>query len=363
MGRDTRSDVTGTPIRYVLEVIARTELAQDLLISAIATGEFRSSDGALRDPAQRPSSSFGAASREALPSAAAIVAAGTESGDILFFDANYELVGTLEIKGGAIQCIARLRQQTATNDSDRGQQLVASDSGGIVTFYSGKQVLSRRKLTDSVVCSIEPVIDRTGQEFCILGELDGVLSAVRMHDQMWRVQLRRSGATAAMINTVASVRLPDAYGLETEYALAATEGRFVYLLCSGFFLEKTDATDRRDRRTQVAMAGDAGEIFLLDNYQVQYLGRVPYAVTHMFLLDADKSKQGSVDSLLCVTKSRNVYIVNRGGIVEVFRLEGWPVAADVHASKGDSGSLELVLALQSDNGQQSIHAVRVTARD
>ena len=69
------------------------------------------------------------------------------------------------------------------------QQLAVGDSDGIFTMYSGEQVLSRRKMTDGVIMAIHPCIDRLGQVMCIVGGSDGLLSANRIHDQLWRAQL------------------------------------------------------------------------------------------------------------------------------------------------------------------------------
>jgi hypothetical protein len=96
---------------------------------------------------------------------------------------NFFKESVFETKGGCVQAI---QFQDLTKFG--GQDLIVGDSDGGITVFSNSEILSKRTLSSSVT---NLVIDNdlVGNSSILAGDRNGVITALKPHELLWRVKL------------------------------------------------------------------------------------------------------------------------------------------------------------------------------
>lgn len=280
----------------------------------------------------------------------------------------------LDTKSGSIQSIV-LYDVTGFNAVD----LIVGDSDGTVTLFSRRQMLSKR-LIGAAITHLEMYEDLTGGFEIISGGVDGIVTSFHPHDSLWRCNIGEESARLYNGNAVArhsqsvrcllSVQLQDCDGLSIAYLLVC-DGRpllhflsrgdrimtlslpaIVNTMCAGFFYApsmKMDA-DETYVQQQVALAGDNGVVYIMQNYNITSFFQVDYPVTRLLSFRTRSMAKNMPNILICAGHRNEIRAYHNGNLIATYETEDWPhdmTLGDIDAD----GTDELVLGLLNQTVQ------------
>jgi len=249
----------------------------------------------------------------------------------------------VETKGTGIQCMLGGWASLGSDGtgSSAGSDLIAGDSSGHVTIFHNGHILMKHSISPTSITALTINRDTVNDLSIVVGDMEGVLTALQPQEQVWRVRVFDSPvhpATGEMIpqeneefgvgishgiRCLFSVSLCDRFGVLSNYILAGDSTNHLYFynqgthiltlptsspintICQGFFTTRQQSSnqlsdnnnlihlvkrqklanndkydDIRDGNYQDLVVGcDDGLIYLLQNFQLIPFIRVGHPVT------------------------------------------------------------------------------------
>ncbi|CAO3685937.1 unnamed protein product [Umbelopsis vinacea] len=111
-------------------------------------------------------------------------------------------------------------------------------------------------------------------------------------------------------------------------------------------VQDKDETPRR----QVALAGENGTIYLMDNYKIRNFFQVDYPITRLITFRTRWMKDNIPDILICAGHCNEIRIYHNGKLISTYETEDWVhdmTLGDIDADDKD----ELVLGLLNQTVQ------------
>ncbi|KAK9768665.1 hypothetical protein K7432_000500 [Basidiobolus ranarum] len=264
--------------------------------------------------------------------AEADVILGTDTGNIIVINSNKKDV-ILDTKADAIQTLL-LHDVTRLG----GSELLAGDSQGTIITFCREQILSKQSFGSSVKC-LEVYFDALNGFEIVSGDVSGVITAFLPHWRLWRISLYDetfklpraylNDTDDPAIRCLLSVILPDVHGVDTHFILACDGSPYVHFLqkgtltkslelpslincmCYGYFTEN----DAPEKALQVALGGNDGNVYILENFKVSKHINIDHPVTNVKRLKAE----GATDILLC-TGHMNGAQLYKDGKVDIYSM-------------------------------------------
>ncbi|CAO3662858.1 unnamed protein product [Umbelopsis ramanniana] len=251
--------------------------------------------------------------------------------------------------------------------------LIVGDSDGTVTVFSRRQMLSKR-IIGAAITHLEMYEDLIGGFEIISGGVDGIVTSFHPHDSRWRCNVGEesarlyTGSAAAghspSIRCLLSVKLEDTDGLSVAYILVCDGWPLLHFLskgerimtislpsiintmCAGYFSRSSRNTnaDEPGGKQQIALAGQNGDIYIMENYKISAFFSVGYPVTKLLRYRPRGFENTSPDVLICAGHRNELKAYHNGSLIATYETEDWihdMTLGDIDADDNE----ELVLGL------------------
>ncbi|KAG9292859.1 hypothetical protein G9A89_016221 [Geosiphon pyriformis] len=304
---------------------------------------------------------------------------GTDTGQLLNINEDQEGF-ILETKGGPIQSML-IYDVTGFGCPD----LIVGDSYGAISIFEREQLIGKRNISASVK-HMAIFHDAVNGFEIVVGDSAGVLSAFTASYDIWRLKLTdetdilpreiREGmeenvALDPAIRCILCVSLLDSHQIETKYLLACDRSPFVHFLqggirrlsipvpcvvnamCSGYFSRKDNfdpeifvSKNNTSAATQVALGGDDGQVYLLEDYTIVNLLKMDQPITNLKSFRPHDLDSTETDFLLCTGYFNEIRVYKDAELICSIITEDWVCCIMVGDVDGD-GEAEFVIGMMN----------------
>ncbi|KAJ3328490.1 hypothetical protein HDU76_009870 [Blyttiomyces sp. JEL0837] len=263
--------------------------------------------------------------------------------------------------------------------------IVTGDSEGSVSIITRQRTILQKPSQAPITC----IVHRTnpdGEVEVITGDANGALMAFNVFDRLWRLQVGGVTPIGAprdydhSIYAMHSWTVWDQEGSPIDYLLVCDGSPrlqfmqedevifwiqtpcIIHSICSGYFWRQEGSTTMKDpdrRKNQILLAGQDGNIYLLENYQLHFYAYTESTITRMNSFRPAGSNKTSVDHVACIGHFNSLNFYQNGEMVYSIPAPDWIGSFAIGDINGD-GDDEVVFATCS--GIVEAHKMSVNRR-
>ncbi|KAI9357348.1 hypothetical protein DFJ73DRAFT_206000 [Zopfochytrium polystomum] len=274
------------------------------------------------------------------------VVVSTDAGTLVVINAASAPEGDywLETKGVCITALLTAKM-TAHTISD----MIVGDSEGTVYIISRLRVVFRCCTGAAITCLAVHTSSEHGP-LVIAGDAKGSLTALSLTDRKWRAQVGGTRPTETLgyspgIRCILPTKVVNAKGEVGEFILACDGSRRIIFMrqgyiafwvttpsavkaiCTGFFWQLNVTGNARigaSLPSQVLLAGDDANLYILDTFKLYRYASVDFAITHVESLRPKDADPACADLVLCIGHHASVRIFREGELLHSIETPDWP---------------------------------------
>ncbi|KAJ8327085.1 hypothetical protein QVD99_005048 [Batrachochytrium dendrobatidis] len=230
---------------------------------------------------------------------------------------------------------------------------IGDASGAVALVLGGKQIFIRKDIGSSVTCLA--IQSRPTQRPCVVaGDSFGAITTFDFHDSV-STKIRLRDAVLPVLNTdvpachmircIHPVTLLDSEGVLSHYILACDGTPFLYYLVAGHCVacvklpsqiscitsgqllkvpQSTNTVSQADTtKSQIAVGGTNGYIYLVDNLVVSMYANIDFPVTCIIPHRSPSFTPTEADLLLCAGHCANLFIFQDKQLLHRFKTSAW----------------------------------------